>query len=190
MSFAAASSNAIDPAPGARRPRVEDLYHRFGKASFAFFIRKVGDASRAADLNQELYLHLARALENYEGRCSHRTYVFAVARVILARDRSKRWSGLESRTVTLEAASFANDLGIDVDPDGEAAAVLFRERLRRCLRRLDDAARATVVSHYFRGLTLREVTERLALTNPSGARGLLLRAQRSLKRCLEGGGDR
>jgi DNA-directed RNA polymerase specialized sigma24 family protein len=56
----------------------------------------------------------------------------------------------------------------------------------RCLRLLHDAARAVIVGHYFNGVTLRELTERLELDNPSGSRGVLISAQRKLKRCIEG----
>jgi hypothetical protein len=51
----------------------EQLYERYAPATFAFFIRKVGDPTTAADLNQDLYLRLSRSIAKFEGRCSWRT---------------------------------------------------------------------------------------------------------------------
>jgi hypothetical protein len=48
-------------------------------------------------------------------------------------------------------------------------------------------ARAVVVEHYFDGVTLRELTERLSLLNASGSRAVLIAAQRKLRRCMEEG---
>ena len=67
-----------------------------------------------------------------------------------------------------------------------AGDVLLRDRLLKCLRLLHDVARAVIVGHYFDGVTLRELTERLDLDNPSGSRGVLIGAQRKLRRCIEG----
>lgn len=48
----------------------ERLYAEYAQATYVFFLRKVGNTSRAADLNQDLYLRLSRSQENFEGRCS------------------------------------------------------------------------------------------------------------------------
>lgn len=65
------------PRVGRRRRRdvdrvteFEQLYAEYAQATYVFFLRKVGNTSRAADLNQDLYLRLSRSQENFEGRCS------------------------------------------------------------------------------------------------------------------------
>lgn len=164
----------------------KQLYERYAPATFAFFMRKVGDPATAADLNQDLFLRLSRSIARFEGRCSWRTWVFIVARTVLSESRSRWWKQLGDRTVELDPEAFSEALQLDSDPDEQARAVLLRERLRRCMRGLSEKARAVIIGHYFAGVTLRELTERLQFTNPSGSRAVLLGALRKLKRCLEG----
>lgn len=164
----------------------EQLYERYAPATFAFFMRKVGDPAAAADLNQDLFLRLSRSIARFEGRCSWRTWVFIVARTVLTESRSRWWKQLGDRTVELDAESFAEALELHDDPDERARRVLLRRRLERCLRGLSEQARAVVIGHYFGGVTLRELTERMQFTNPSGSRAVLLGALRKLRRCLEG----
>lgn len=79
-----------------------------------------------------------------------------------------------------------DDMKVPANADAEALRVLLRERLVSCMRRIGDQARAVILAHYFEGVTLREPTEQLRLANPSGARAVLIGAQRKLRRCLEG----
>lgn len=167
----------------------EQLYRRYAPATYVFFLRRVGDQATAADLNQELFLRLSRSIGGFEGRCSWRTWVFLIARTVLAESRAERWRRIADRTVSLEVDTFAGDFKLELDPDDTAADVLLRGRLRQCLRRLSDVARAVIIGHYFRGVTLREMTRRLHLENPSGSRSVLIGAQRKLRNCLEHWGE-
>lgn len=186
------ASRTAESPPGRRRRNVdrvtefEQLYEQYAQATYVFFLRKVGHAPRAADLNQELYLRLSRSQDNFEGRCSWRTWIFAIARIVLAEDRARRYRRFADRTVSLDAKALMEDSQVAVDADEEALRVLLRRRLVHCIRRLGDAARAVIIGHYFEGVTLRELTDQLHLANPSGARAVLIGAQRKLRRCLEG----
>jgi RNA polymerase sigma-70 factor (ECF subfamily) len=169
----------------ARESDFRQLYDRYASATFVFFLRRVGDPSLAADLNQELFLRLSRSIGSFEGRCSWRTWVFLIARTVLAESRGQRWRRVAERTVSLDPEALGQDVKLDLNADDEAERVLLRSRLAHCLRTLSDLSRAVVVGHYFKGITLRELTERFRLDNPSGSRGTLLAAQRKLRRCLE-----
>ena len=172
---------------GSQEVDVERLYNEFGTSTFVFFLRKIGEPAAAADLNQDLYLRLSRTLKVFEGRCSWRTWVFLIARNVLAEARGQWWKQFGDRSVELDEAEFVEDLGLAGNPDEEAARVLLRKRLKRCLRLLSEKARSVVVGHYFDGITLRDLTERMKLDNPSGSRAVMLAALRKLRRCLEGG---
>jgi DNA-directed RNA polymerase specialized sigma24 family protein len=104
-------------------------------------------------------------------------------------DLKRRYDHLAGRTVSLDTGEFADGLQMSASADREAVSVLLRERLRVCLRQLDQIARSVILAHYFRGLTLRELTEQLRLSNPSGSHAVLIGAQRKLRRCLERGRD-
>jgi RNA polymerase sigma-70 factor (ECF subfamily) len=161
-----------------------ELFRRYAKATFGFFCRRLGDADRAADLNQDLHLRLLRSVRTYQGDCSWRTWVFVIARKVLAQSRQDRWRELAERSVTLDETSIRNDLSLPASAEDETDASLLRERLKRCIAELDELSRAVILGHYFRGVTLRELTDRLGLTNPSGSRAVLIAAQRFLRRCL------
>ena len=161
------------------------LYDRYSPATYVFFLRRVGDPAAADDLNQELFLKLSRSIDRFEGKCSWRTWVFLIARAVLAESRQKRWKRVEDLSVELDAEALGSEISLDADAGDEAAKVLLTRRLKICLRRLSDVARLVVIGHYFRGITLRELTENLSLTNPSGSRSVLLAAQRKLRSCLE-----
>jgi RNA polymerase sigma-70 factor (ECF subfamily) len=163
------------------------LYQRYGASTLGFFRNKVRSASLAADLNQNLYLRLSRSLDNFRGECSWRTWLFSIARVVLADARRERWRHLADREVVLDVDAISVELRVELNADEEARRLLLRHRLVRCLRRLDELARAVVVEHYFHGVTLRELTERLSLLNASGSRAVLIAAQRKLRRCMEEG---
>ncbi len=161
------------------------MFERYSGATFGFFLRRTGDRALAADLNQDLFLRLERSFDGFEGRCSPRTWIFLLARSTLSDFRASRWGKMADRTVTVDPDVLARERILALDADDEAGAALLRGRLLRCLRRLSDVARAVVLGHYFAGATLRELTERLGLDNPSGSRGVLIGAQRRLRRCLE-----
>lgn len=161
------------------------LYDRYSPATYVFFLRRVGDPAAAEDLNQELFLELSRSIDRFEGKCSWRTWVFLIARAVLADFRLKRWKYVENVQVELDAEGLGGEIALDVDAGDEAEKILLTRRLKICLRRLSDVARVVVIGHYFRGITLRELTESLSLTNPSGSRSVLLAAQRKLRSCLE-----
>ncbi len=175
------------PPNGRHRERsLEELHREFSDATFVFFVRRTADPSLAADLNQELYLRLSRAIRNFQHRCSWRTFVFAVARNVLAEERARRYRRIAERPVTLDAEAFVRDFSEVVDPDERAIEVLLHDRLRFCVQQLGEVARLVIVGQYFHGITLRELTELLAIGGATGARAVLIRAQRQLKRCLQG----
>ena len=131
-------------------------------------------------------MRLSRSIGSFDGRCSWRTWVFLVARTVLADWRRHRFRMLAEREISVDTERLAREAGVAVESGTMTDDVLLRDRLLRCLRLLHDAARAVIVGHYFNGVTLRELTERLGLDNPSGSRGVLISAQRKLKRCIEG----
>jgi len=167
-----------------RQFRIEELYDEFAEATYTFFLNKTRSRAAAADLNQNLYLRVMQSLDIYRGECSWRTWIFAIARNVLADARREYWRKLGERHVTLDGETLATDLGNGTNADDRALHVLLRRRLARCLRLLDDLARVVIIAHYFDGVTLRELTEKMRLDNASGSRAVLLSGQRKLRKCL------
>lgn len=163
------------------------LFDRHGQVTYSFFRRRVGNEETAAELNQELWMAVVKALPSFRRQSSFRTWLFRMAHNALWHLR-RRW-----RTHLDEVApdipeelwhSFQSD---DESPQRAIEQQQVSESITRCLATLAEIERAVIVGQYWEGATLAELTERLSLTNASGARATLIAAQRKLKRCLQGG---
>jgi DNA-directed RNA polymerase specialized sigma24 family protein len=73
-------------------------------------------------------------------------------------------------------------------PERKAGRSEIARALRRCLAALPEIERAVIFGQYYSGITLQLLSRELKLANPSGARALLIAAQRKLRRCLEQAG--
>ena len=176
---------------GEREEALRVLFERYGPVTYAFFRRRVGAPDVAADLNQDLYLDVLAGLARFRGESSFQTWLFRLAHNRLSHLR-RRWRvHLDERADSTPDELLDELTTTDVDPDREADRRRQTHALRACLARLSEIERAIVLGQYYAGATLEELTRRLGLTNPSGARAHLLSAQRHLRRCLEGrAGDR
>ncbi len=104
------------------------------------------DAAARQDLLQEILLALWRALPNFRGECSPRTFVFRVAhnRALTHRFRPAASPSRWRRRRTWPTATRS--------PEADAAAAQRLERLRRALQALPVAARQ-VLTLSLEGLT-------------------------------------
>ena len=164
-----------------------ELYRRYSRATFAYFLHRLGDPAWAEDLNQELHLRLSRSINDYRGECSWKNFVFAIAWRVLAEARKQRWHRVANLSISIDEGSLLEDLKLECPLEDQAELMLWRRRLRACMRKLDEVARAVIIEHYFNDVNLTRLTETLGLTNPSGARATLISALRKLRQCLTRG---
>ncbi len=131
------------------------------------------DAAARQDLLQEILLALWRALPNFRGECSPRTFVFRVAhnRALTHRFRPHH------RAESLETALHVTDSS--PGPEADAAAAQRLERLRRALQALPIAARQVLMLS-LEGLSGAEIAAVLGTTE-GNAWVRLSRARRALK---------
>ena len=171
-----------------RAGAVAALFRRYGAQTQGFFARRVGQADVAADLNQSLYLSVVKGLAGFRREASFRTWLFRLAHNELNRLRRRWHTHLDEQPAEVSDEFWA-DLAAGGDrPDRAAERGQLRRALSRCLAGLDETQRAVVLGQYVERVTLKQLTARLGLSNPSGARATLLTAQRRLRRCLENAG--
>jgi RNA polymerase sigma-70 factor (ECF subfamily) len=166
----------------------KQLFDRYATSTYAFFRRRIGQAEIAAEQNQDLYISVLEHLAGFRGECTFRTWLFRMARNRLGHLR-RRWRvHLDEQPAEVPDELWDRLSATSERPDESALRSRVAAALRRCIARLSEIERAVVLGQYYHGVSLQELTDKLELTNKSGARASLIAAQRRLKRCLEAAG--
>ena len=136
--------------------------------------RLVRDADEAADIAQEVWIQIFRALPGFRGDAQFSTWAhrIAVNRTLNALRRARRLAGvaeeLEEDTVSVED---------DVDQP------FLRQSLQRALDRLPPGARTVFVLHDVEGFTHEEIAGQLGITT-GGSKSQLFKARAKLRTLL------
>jgi len=147
--------------------------------------RSVGDAATAEDLVQETLIRMARALRDFEGRSSARTWAFSIATHVIA----DHFRAPEERLRIVEL-----DEGATATPAGEPAIDerMVIDEMNACVRRVIDGLpenyRAALVLHDLEGLTALQVAE-VCGCSAATAKIRIHRARARLKLALSSGCD-
>src|SRR5687767_7236915 len=136
--------------------------------------RLVWDADLAADIAQEVWIQIFRALPTYRGDAQFGTWAhrIAVNRTLNAMRRVKR---LERTETPIEDDDHA------VAPDGERA--LLAATIEEAAGRLSPGARTVFLLHDVEGFTHEEIARELGIT-PGGSKSQLFKARAKLRRLL------
>jgi len=133
-----------------------------------------GDADLAADIAQEVWIQIFRALPSYRGDSQFSTWAhrIAVNRTLNALRKTKRLANLETE-VTEDSAS------VDPDPDRTFVA----QSIEAAAAQLSPGARTVFVMHDVEGYTHEEIAEQLGIT-PGGSKSQLFKARGKLRKLL------
>ena len=151
----------------------EMAYRTFGARMYTAALRLLHDPEPASECVQDVFLHLWRRRASYHpSRGSLEAFLVACARnAALSRLR-----GSQRRREIAAKASPQPEYVLDDDP-------IERERIARAVSQLSEGQASVVQLAYYRGLTLSEVAEVLAI--PLGTvKGRLSAALRALRRSL------
>ena len=136
--------------------------------------RLVGDAEAAADIAQEVWIQIFRALPTYRGESQFGTWAhrIAVNRTLNALRRTRRLAKLETEieedTVAVEHTSDRSMLAASI----EAATA-----------KLSPGARTVFVMHDVEGYTHEEIASELGITT-GGSKSQLFKARAKLRKLL------
>ncbi len=136
--------------------------------------RLVGDADQAADIAQEVWIQIFRALPTWRGDSQFSTWAhrIAVNRTLNAL-RSVR------RLAKIEVMMEEDTVSIDEDPDRGFLA----QSIDEAVQQLSPGARAVFVMHDVDGYTHEEIAEELGITS-GGSKSQLFKARAKLRRLL------
>jgi RNA polymerase sigma-70 factor (ECF subfamily) len=134
--------------------------------------RLVGDPDQAADVAQDVWIQIFRALPGYRGDSQFGTWAhrIAVNRTLNALRKLRR---IERTETAIEHDDIAT-----VEPDGERA--LLAATIDEAARKLAPGARQVFVLHDVEGYTHEEIAERLGITS-GGSKSQLFKARAKLR---------
>src|SRR3954452_5504502 len=133
-----------------------------------------GDAELAADIAQEVWIQIFRALPSYRGDSQFSTWAhrIAVNRTLNALRRTKRLAAIET---TVEEDSAAVEM--DTERSFIAASI------DAAAAKLSPGARAVFVLHDVEGYTHEEIAQELGITS-GGSKSQLFKARAKLRKLL------
>ncbi|MEO6877853.1 MAG: sigma-70 family RNA polymerase sigma factor [Gemmatimonadaceae bacterium] len=133
-----------------------------------------GDRDMAADIAQEVWIQIFRALPSYRGDSQFSTWAhrIAVNRTLNALRKTRRLEQIET-DVTDDSAS--------VEQDHERSFVA--QSIEAAAAKLSPGARAVFVLHDVEGYTHEEIAEELGITS-GGSKSQLFKARGKLRKLL------
>ena len=154
---------------------MRSLWSRHAPHIDAVVRRLVGnDPDLAADIAQEVWIQIFRALPQYRGDSQFGTWAhrIAVNRTLNALRKTRRIAKVET--------DVEEDTAL-VDPDPDRALML--ETIENAAARLSPGARAVFMLHDVEGYTHEEIAERLGITS-GGSKSQLFKARAKLRTLL------
>jgi RNA polymerase sigma-70 factor (ECF subfamily) len=136
--------------------------------------RLCDDSELAADISQEVWMQIFRALPSYRGDSQFGTWAhrIAVNRTLNALRKIRRIAKLE---VDIEDDSAMTEQDTD--------RTFVAESIEQAMRKLSPGARAVFVLHDIEGYTHGEIGEELGITS-GGSKSQLFKARAKLKKLL------
>jgi RNA polymerase sigma-70 factor (ECF subfamily) len=165
-------ADLVRHAIGGDERAMRSLWSRYAPRLDAVVRRLVADPDRAADVAQEVWIQIFRALPGFRGEARFGTWAHRIAvngtLNALRRDRRLAESPLDDEEVTVE-------------PDDEAPFVMAS--IEEAAARLAPGARTVFILHDVEGYTHEEIAESLGIT-AGGSKSQLFKARAKLRRLL------
>ncbi|MBI2087885.1 MAG: sigma-70 family RNA polymerase sigma factor [Deltaproteobacteria bacterium] len=153
-----------------------ELFSRYEKRIYNFFLRRLGDPDRAADLFQETFLRLHQNRRRFDSRYPFTAWFYTIANN-LVRDELRRKRGVQFDAMEAEDSLPPSRLA---GPEESMAAAEFKEKLERALEMLSQAQKEVLILSRFEGLK-HGVIARITGRSEVAVRQLLYRALQNLR---------
>ena len=134
------------------------LAEQFQPTVYAIALRRLGNASEAAELSQEVFLHVLRRIHQLREPERFAGWLRQVAVRMAINRATRRVAPATVETGVLEGAFEAADQPVDELITRERA-----ERLWAALSRLKTLDRESLIAFYIRGLSLVEIADELGV---------------------------
>ena len=154
------------PDPEARRAALGALYDRHHDRVFRTAYKVLGSAADAADVTQEVFLHLADRIRSFRGDASLTSWIYRIT-VNTAIDARRRQARRPARSLSGGPADADTEVtdsrpGTSGPPEDPALRSQREEReaqVRAALDRLSPKLRSVAVLRYFENLSYDQLAE-------------------------------
>lgn len=156
------------------------LMRRYGDAVYRYCRHMIGDAARADDVHQQVFIEAYRDIGRYAGRSSLRTWVFGITRhrCLDAMKGERRWVDRYKQDEPVDSA----------DPRPSASEAIddkqLTDALARCLDTLAPATRMAVLLRFQEGFTFEEMAA-ICRERAGTLQQRVARAMPVLRACVE-----
>ena len=153
---------------------MRQLWMRHSPHIDAVVRRLCGDHDIAADIAQEVWIQIFRALPGYRGESQFGTWAhrIAVNRTLNALRKVKRLAKIETE--------IEDDSGV---VEGDSDRTFLAESIEKAMTQLSPGARTVFVLHDIEGYTHDEIGRELGITS-GGSKSQLFKARAKLRRLL------
>lgn len=172
-----AQQNPSDPVG---RAAASELFGRYQERVYLWCFRRVHDHERALDVAQDVLLSAYRSLASFEGRARYSSWLFAIA-------RNRCYRVLRPASLQRDEEAEPDDLpGEHKGPDALLEEREDEEAILEMVKQvLEPREQLAVWLRCFENLPVEEITRRLDIAVPTGARGVLQSARKKLRAALE-----
>lgn len=125
-----------------------ELYSRYEKRIYNFFLRRLGNPDRAADLFQEAFLRLHRNRAYFDTRQSFATWFYTIANN-LVRDEFRKQRGVQFEAIEAEDSLPPSRLA---GPEESMTAAELSKKLEKAWKMLPEAQKEVLTLSRFEGL--------------------------------------
>ena len=154
------------------------LYEAYHASLSGFLRRRTRDDALVDDVVQETMLQVWKVADQYNGKSSPKTWIFAIANNKL----TDRFRKLKRYTVTDDLPEVVDEAS---DPEAVVQNSQDAARVRHCLSQLKDQQRTAVELAFFQDLKYEEIAE--VENAPVGTiKTRIFHAKKLLMRCLGG----
>lgn len=158
----------------------EQLMDEYGDDIVRLVYTYVKNAAIAEDLAQEIFIKCFRALPNFKGDSSYRTWLYKIA-INHCKDFKKSWYAKNVQLHDFGEMEYMEEGLLEEEVMKRAEVTMIRQAVDE----LPDKLRILVHLHYFEGNATREIAELLTV-NENTVKSRLRKARQQLEKKLRG----
>lgn len=165
---------------------------KYQSSVFHTIFRMIGNYQEAADLTQDVFIKAFRAIPNFRGDSSFRTWIYRIAINLCISQRRKYAINTVSRAFSINASLSTKQGEIEIEPVSQASKdpvqILIQKEtmieIEKAIQSLAEDFRAVILLREIEGLSYEEIAEILEI--PKGTvRSRLHRARAELQGKLQ-----